>query len=234
MEHQISRASVKYWSKEDFRALPIGVIAASLIGLVTFAYFASTVAHFPGEVQVSTWVQSWRSSWMDTLMIAFTALGDLAVAGPLVLLTSIVMYRRGWRSEGILIFAAAVAGRFVNLGLKELVARPRPSDDFVQVLQDIDTYTFPSGHVMHYMVFFGTLVFVLTMTMRPGVTVRLIQGALLLCLIGVGISRIYMGAHWLGDVVAGYSFGAAVVAGAAMLWWRWSANPASKTKGHQV
>lgn len=87
-------------------------------------------------------------------------------------------------------------------------------------MQQADSYAFPSGQVTHYAVFLGTLLFVTWISMRPTIAVRLFQGALVLTMAVVGLARIYLGAHWLGDVVAGYAFGAALAAVLALSWWR--------------
>ena len=202
----------------------ISVLAgvAFLLGLPLFGYFAGAVDTFPGEVSVSNWVQSRRTPWLDFVMKAISLPGILAIAGPLVLVTSTALYIKGWRAEGVLISAAAVAGRLVTFGLKEAIGRPRPSEGLVQVLQDADGYSFPSGHVMHYVVFLGTLAVILTMRVKTGLALRFTQVALVVAVIAIAYSRIYLGTHWAGDVIGGYVFGAAVVIGAVAVWRRWT------------
>ena len=109
----------------------------------------------------------------------------------------------------------------VRVVLKMLIARPRPSVDLVQVIEPTDGYSFPSGHVMYYVVFLGTLTFILLTEMESGLGRRIALGALVLALASIGLSRIYLGVHWLGDVVGGYVFGAVVTAGAIWIWRRW-------------
>lgn len=208
-------------SSQALRLLPLALAGAFLVGLGLFAYFASVVDNFPGELRVSRWVQSWRTPWLDTVMRGISTSGLLAVVGPVVLLASAALYLRGRRAEGLMLLATAGVGRIVALGVKALVARPRPSDDLVQVLQEGDGYSFPSGHVMYYVVFLGTLAFLLAWGRGPAPALRLVQAALVGVTLAIGVSRIYLGVHWLGDVVASYALGAAVVAGAAWLWSRW-------------
>ena len=56
--------------------------------------------------------------------------------------------------------------------------------------------------------------------MKPGVALRVAQAAIMLALIGVGISRIYLGAHWLSDILGAYIFGTLVVASVVWVWRR--------------
>jgi undecaprenyl-diphosphatase len=212
-------------SAGESRRLSNGIRLASgavFVGaLVAFAYAASVVDHFPGELAASSWVQSWRTPWLDSAMKLVSVAGVVAVAAALVLVAALSLFLNGLRYQAGFIVAATVVGYGLRTGLKVAVGRPRPTADVVEVIAEADGYAFPSGHVMHYVVFLGVLVFVLSTGVRPGVRRRLIQGAVVALLVLMGLSRIYVGVHWLGDVVAGYAFGAVVLAGSVWLWKRW-------------
>ena len=85
-----------------------------------------------------------------------------------------------------------------------------------------DSYSFPSGHVMFYVVLLGSLYFLLSSSGLSGRMLRLLQAIIAVALALTGISRIYLGVHWLSDVLAGYIFWAALVAVAAWVWRRWT------------
>ena len=201
--------------------LLIGFGAAYLVFLGVFAYLASAIDHFPGELRTVVWVDSWRTSWLDTVMKAISAPGFGLTAWSLVGVALTVLYLKGWRKEGGLILLATLVSSGVNLAVKEAVARPRPLPDVARVLGNLDGFSFPSGHVMHYVVFLGALAAVSTWNMSPGITRGLIHIALVIALMAVGVSRIYLGAHWFGDVVGGYAFGAAVLAAFVGIWRLW-------------
>ncbi len=84
---------------------------------------------------------------------------------------------------------------------------------------------------MHATAFLGTLAFAVTQSWKPGRARRLIVASLVLALIAIGASRLYLGAHWLSDVVGGYAFGAVLLAAAIGLWRRWMGRPGASCTG---
>jgi undecaprenyl-diphosphatase len=93
--------------------------------------------------------------------------------------------------------------------------------------------SFPSGHTVHYVVFFGFLWFLAFTPLRlPGLRwamLGLLAGMMLL----VGPARIYRGAHWASDVLGGYLLGAALLLGNISLY-RWWSGPKSEARNPTV
>lgn len=104
--------------------------------------------------------------------------------------------------------------------LKIVVGRHRPSPDLVHVVQQIQQPSFPSGHTLHYTVFYGFLFFVIATNFKSSWlrNTALVSCALLVLL--VGPSRVYLGEHWPTDVLGGYLVGALCLAPliAGYLW----------------
>ena len=199
----------------------VGAGATYLAALGVFAYFAAFVVNFPWEVTVSTTVQSWQSAWLDTTMKAVSELGVLVVAAPLVAITAVTLFIAGWRAESIFMVLTPSAGRLVTLVVKEIVDRPRPDESVVHVFRDAASASFPSGHVVHSVVYFGALAVVLNLRLRPSRRLRAAQALIVGLGLATGLSRIYLGMHWLGDVVGGFAFGAAIIAAAVWTWRVW-------------
>jgi len=206
----------------DSRAFAASGTVALAVGFAIFAYYASTLDAFPLETSVSTWVQSWSRPWLDTLMKVISAPGMLAIAGPLVLVASAALFLKGWRRDALMFLILAAAGRLIALGIKTAVARPRPSEDLIQLIQQSESYSFPSGHVTHYTIVLGLLAVLLEARLGPSKGLRILQAAFAVALLAMGLSRIYLGAHWLSDVAAGYVLGGACVLAAAWAWRRWA------------
>ena len=195
-----------------------GVGAVSLTGLGFLVYVAASNGQFPGELSASVWVQSWRTSWLDAIMKTISAPGFRMVSWPMVAIASAFFYVRRRHKESFLVLAATLMTGSVNVVIKHLIDRPRPPSDLVYAFEEHGGTSFPSGHVMHYVVFFGTLVLVSTQNMKPGIARSLICTGLVLWLMAIGVSRIYLGAHWVGDVLGGYAFGAVMLVVVVGLW----------------
>jgi undecaprenyl-diphosphatase len=96
----------------------------------------------------------------------------------------------------------------LDLFLKYAFHRTRPTSEAVKVLQELTTPSFPSGHVVHYVVFFGFLLATMFYVPRIPKEVRIVIGAFCgFLILAVGFSRIYLGAHWATDVIGGYLVG---------------------------
>lgn len=114
------------------------------------------------------------------------------------------LFKRRWVHLGVWVIAIA-GGEVLNLILKSLINRPRPSyaDAFVQ-----EIYTsFPSGHAMLSVILYGMLAYFLILTLKNLRLRILIAFIAILVIVLIGISRLYLGVHYLSDVIAGYFAG---------------------------
>lgn len=100
----------------------------------------------------------------------------------------------------------------VSYTTKRLVMRPRPGGaEFTVVEADLRDSSFPSGHVLHYVVFWGFVCYLWSRTVKHPL-LRRIPVAVVSSMIGtVGISRVYLGHHWLTDVLGSYSLGSGIL-----------------------
>jgi membrane-associated phospholipid phosphatase len=148
--------------------------------------------HSPGFIQFFLWVSKLHSNWSVTIVT-----GGIAIY--------LWMKRlRYW----ILILAVSVwGGVLLNVILKLLFARPRAHFD--DPILTLPTFSFPSGHTMLATVFYGTLC-VFAFSRTRSTTVRALVVSLSVFMIAlVGFSRMYLGVHYLTDVVGATAEGAA-------------------------
>ena len=124
-----------------------------------------------------------------------------------------------FRLEAIFILLTT-SSNLLNALVKRLIKRPRPTAELVTIVRVINEPSFPSGHVMHYTNFFGLLIYLLATNWRSG-KLRNILIAICTALITlIGPSRIYLGAHWPSDVMAGYVYGGLWFGGIMALYLR--------------
>lgn len=126
---------------------------------------------------------------------------------PLIAAAGIVVRLKtgSWR-PGITALAMAALGVLARLLLSLLVREPRPAEVFRAV--PVGGFSFPSGHTVTSALVAGTLALLLSRVLPAG-WARAAAVLLALWAALVGLSRIYLGVHWLSDVVAGWLFAAA-------------------------
>ena len=132
----------------------------------------------------------------------------------------LVIYILGLHWETVMTLAAALLSTGVNVLVKDLVQRPRPGVSMVNVIDVLNSYSFPSGHVMYYLGFLGFIGFLVFSLMKPS-----LKRGFFLVLIGfpvllIGISRIYLGEHWASDVLGAYLLGSLTLVVTIQLY-RW-------------
>lgn len=135
-----------------------------------------------------------------------TRFGDVAF---LVVILSILYWLFDRELAGTVI-AYALVGLTVTFLLKELFALPRPPAPVREIPVDAGSYGFPSGHALASTVVYGGLLLVGERVRESRLTVSVIALVVL-----VGLSRVVIGVHYLGDVLAGFAVGGVVL---ASLW----------------
>jgi membrane-associated phospholipid phosphatase len=141
---------------------------------------------------------------------------EAIIAAVIVLILFFVGLR--WESISALVTAVGSAG-FATL-VKIIAHRPRPTEDLVRIVQRVGEFSFPSGHVVFYVAFYGFLLFLAFTLFKSGVW-RFVSGLILGALIVlVGPSRVFLGAHWTSDVIGAYLLGSLCLVAAIYLY-RW-------------
>ena len=138
---------------------------------------------------------------------------SLFVVAPIVLGAAIALGARGRWAELVVL----MAGMFVIIGMtdaiKDWTERPRPPDPLVEV----SSYSFPSAHAA-YATIYTWLAATLAFRSDAGITRRgMLIGAGLAVTAAIGLTRVYLRAHWLSDVTSGWALGFSAFAGAAAI-----------------
>ncbi|HEU5013423.1 MAG TPA: phosphatase PAP2 family protein [Roseiflexaceae bacterium] len=186
------------------------LFGVSLLAFAIVAVLAAFVRLYqvlPFDVATTREFQELQGTWFLDLMVYVSLLGYIpwsiiTVAAGTVLVGVVLGLK-----DGAFLLGATIVQGLINLGVKTAIGRARPSSSLVDVVRQASGNSFPSGHVMFYTVFFGVLFF-LAWTRLPNSPVRWLAMVFTSALvILVGPSRIFLGAHWLSDVIAAYLLG---------------------------
>ncbi|WP_455353967.1 phosphatase PAP2 family protein [Streptomyces sp. SYSU K217416] len=130
-----------------------------------------------------------------------------------------------WRGERLLawwVVGTAAVGTVVQQGLKAAVGRERPR--WPDPVDSAHYAAFPSGHAMTAVVAFGLLLWLLLRFGAGAPVWRATLAVAAVSVVGVGLTRLYLGVHWFSDVVGGWLLGAAVVMLSVILYERRAAG----------
>lgn len=179
-----------------------------IINIFVLSYFAKYNSYFPFDIVVTKTIQSFNPEWFDIIMRAMSFIGNPVPGTLIVALFSLYLIKKKFEVESIYLLFSTSMAVAISYILKFIVGRPRPSSDIiVQAGRFLNPDSFPSGHVMFFIGFFG---FILFLTYK-GVILRnmriLVMVKMIVFLILIGISRIYLGAHWFSDVLGAYLVG---------------------------
>lgn len=122
--------------------------------------------------------------------------------------TTAVLALAGLRTEAGFTLLASASG-IITQTVKAIIARPRPTAELVRVESIIGGHSFPSGHTLFYVTFFGFLGYLAYALLKPGRLRKALLWACGLLILLVGPSRIWLGHHWASDVLASYALGLA-------------------------
>lgn len=188
------------------------VLVVSAIGAIILSFLVYYYPLLTFDMAASKFIQSEGGTTLEKALILFflkgiSSLGIPTVAIWLVVLTAFGFWYLKYYREAIY-FLSTLFSPVINFFIKNLINRPRPNSNQVIILDQQNSQSFPSGHVMFFTVFFGYLFVLMFITKKiPRLLRILIVGISVIIISTVSISRIYLGAHWFTDALGGYFFG---------------------------
>lgn len=137
----------------------------------------------------------------DSLTPIFKIITWFGSATCLILLAIILFFTIKNKKVGLLISTNLIIITILNQVLKIIVQRPRPTE--YRIINETG-YSFPSGHSMVSMAFYGFLIYLIYKNIKNKYLKISLIVILSLLIVMIGISRIYLGVHYTSDVCAGF------------------------------
>lgn len=189
-------------------ALILAIFGLSVVGFSKLAEDVSTedpIVSFDSSVAI--WFHEHAIRVATGLMGAITELGGTRVLTLVTFVATALLMRARRFSHAALMVAALVGGQALNWLLKTLFERPRPS--FGDPITTAAGFSFPSGHAMVSLTVYGALAFVIAARVRSPRLRAGVAGLALGLVLSIGLSRVYLGVHYVSDVLAAYTAGMA-------------------------
>lgn len=149
----------------------------------------------------------WGPWWLQEAAADLTSLGGISVLVLFALIALGFLFIMKKRLSALLLIVSLAGGVALSEGLKALFERQRPPAAY-QAVETLNA-SFPSGHALLATVFYLTLGVMLTRAFPRKRLKAYVLGCAVVIALLIGLTRIYLGAHWASDVFAGWSVGAA-------------------------
>lgn len=189
----------------------LAIYLVGLVAAVALTLGARSFSVLPGDLPFTRELQETSNPVITSTMVFTSAIGYPVQSAILLIIAVLALWIIRLRVEALFVIVSLLADALAGL-LKSLVGRHRPLPSIVHVMQPLSDGSFPSGHTLHYTVFYGFLIFVVGVNFRPSWPRALAIILLALPIALIGLSRVYLGEHWVTDVVGGYLIGALFLA----------------------
>jgi undecaprenyl-diphosphatase len=186
------------------QAIFLLLVTGCVFFVISFAIRQPGMEHV--DLEVTRGLQQYQAGWLYAVMLGFTDLGNTVSLIIFACALATFMFYKN-RPVAAMLTVSTLFGLLLNVLIKDVVGRPRPSADLVSVLAPTIGLSFPSGHAMASTTLYGFLA-VLCWMHVPSCSWRIASTAAFACTaVMVSVSRIYLGAHWFSDVMGGWTAG---------------------------
>lgn len=190
----------------DRRIIP--VFALLLAGGFVLSISAYIYGIFPFDQEVARQLRDFHHPLFTAAMGSVSYLGNGSTPVILVSVAAIICaIRKKWLEAFFVVATLSVV--VIDGVLKVLVGRPRPSSavlPYFNPFESVNQFSYPSGHVLFYVVFFGFLAY-LSWVHLTGRLRLITSSACIVLIVLIGPSRIFLGVHWMSDIIGSYIIG---------------------------
>lgn len=192
-----------------------GGFALAIVAFGVFVLLAFLAVLWPSfsrlDAAASALLWSVRTPSLSAAAQWATELGGAsAIVSASVLLVLWMGVRRNWAGVVYVVMTVGVGWLFGNEVIKNIIRRDRPQG--VNIIAMPPDFSMPSGHSLAAFLFFATLCVIVMLNLPTGMHLkRWLVLVSSIVIVAVGFSRVYLGVHWFGDVLAAWLYGGA--------WW---------------
>jgi membrane-associated phospholipid phosphatase len=210
---KVLRTIVTFWSRHISPRLETLISAVGFGGLGICLLLIWILAKLSREIweresfsfdtSFLLWLHQFANPILDKAMVTITQLGNPSVVIPVAIITLGVLVGSRQRSAALLFAIACLGSAILNTGLKLVFIKPRPELWHRLIVET--SYSYPSGHALGSMVLYGMIAYLLSQRYPKFSNMIYVAAAGLISTIC--FSRLYLGVHWLTDIIAGLGIG---------------------------
>jgi membrane-associated phospholipid phosphatase len=176
-------------------------VAIAFFGAVLLAAAGETIVHVDGRLAVALHAQATPAA--TTGVEILTQLGSTAVLLAVAAVAAAYLARLGRRPDAAFLILAFAGAEALTWSLKAVFQRERPRFD--DPIATASSFSFPSGHALVSFAVYGALAYVLVESLRSRRSRAACMACAAVVVAAIGFSRLYLGVHYLSDVLAGYA-----------------------------
>jgi membrane-associated phospholipid phosphatase len=191
----------------------LGALLALALGLWAFGFIVDEQIR-EGETgtdeRFAAWLHGHATEPLTDVFEVITRFGNLTTLLAVTAVAVAVLWRRRARTDAVFVTLAFLGAQVLSTGMKLGFQRDRPF--FPDPLATESTFSFPSGHAMVSLAVYGSIALILARRIQSHWRRALLLTGTAVLVLAIGFSRLYLGVHFLSDVLAGYAAGTAWLA----------------------
>jgi undecaprenyl-diphosphatase len=184
----------------------LGVALVTTFGLVELHDEILKASFEQRDQAIQSWVHGFSRPMLTNVMRALSWIGAPFTLAPAVALAAGLLWWRGLKHDAVLVTAAAAGAVALDEVMKLHFKRLRP--DVPWAFMQEHSFSFPSGHSVLAFVLYGVFVYKTQDKLHSNWAKAALMVAAFLLVVGIGVSRVYLGVHYPSDVAGGYFVGA--------------------------